>query len=119
MISKNSKHSNETARSSNRRWRLSHLAFCAAALPLWSACVEPSAESALGSKTQELRNGADRLRNYIARQVGGLRVCRRRSREVAAQLVQVAAHGMPPVPVPEHVAQPVRHECCSAVDVVE
>jgi len=38
---------------------------------------------------------------------GGIRVRRGGGREVAAELVQVAADGVPPVPVAEHLAQPV------------
>jgi hypothetical protein len=41
---------------------------------------------------------------------GGLGVGRGGGRAVAAQLVQVAADGVPPVPLAEHLAQPVdRH----------
>jgi hypothetical protein len=38
---------------------------------------------------------------------GGLRVRRGGGSEVAAKLVQVAAHGVPAVPLAEHLAQPV------------
>jgi hypothetical protein len=38
---------------------------------------------------------------------GGIRVRRGGGREVAAELVQVAADGVPPVPLAEHLAQPV------------
>ena len=39
--------------------------------------------------------------------MGGFRVRRGRGRQVASQLVQVSAHGVPSVPLPEHLAQPV------------
>ncbi len=39
--------------------------------------------------------------------MGGIRVRRGGGREVAAELVQVAADGVPAVPVAEHLAQPV------------
>jgi hypothetical protein len=38
---------------------------------------------------------------------GGIRVRRGGGREVAAELVQVAADGVPAVPLAEHLAQPV------------
>ena len=40
-------------------------------------------------------------------EVGGLRVGRGGGREVSAQLVQVAADGVPAVAISEHVAEPV------------
>jgi hypothetical protein len=38
---------------------------------------------------------------------GGIRVCHGGGREVATELVEVAADGVPPVPFAEHLAQPV------------
>ena len=38
---------------------------------------------------------------------GGLGVCRRGGREVAVELVQVTPDCVPPVPLAEHLAQPV------------
>ena len=38
---------------------------------------------------------------------GGIRVRRGGGREVAAELVQLAVHRVPPVPLAEHLAQPV------------
>ena len=39
---------------------------------------------------------------------GGIRVRRAGGRQIAAELVQVPAHGVPPVPLADHLAQPVR-----------
>ena len=43
----------------------------------------------------------------VRRQAGRLRVLGRGGRAVAAELVQITADGVPPVPVAEHLAQPV------------
>ena len=43
----------------------------------------------------------------VRRPAGGLGVVRSGGRLVAAELVQVPANGVPPVPLADHVAQPV------------
>lgn len=65
--------SNDSKQMRKSRARALRLAFCALALPAVSGCQDAATEdSALGTETQALWQGADRLRSYIARQVGGL-----------------------------------------------
>jgi mono/diheme cytochrome c family protein len=55
-----------------RSW-VSQLALCALSLPVVAGCQGSSAgEISLGTETQELWHSADRLREHIAGQVGGL-----------------------------------------------
>ena len=44
---------------------------------------------------------------HVRGPTGGIRVCRGGGRQVATELVQVAADGVPAVPLAEHLAQPV------------
>ena len=72
MIAEDSQDMKTTRRSRTGRSLLGPLAISAMALSFGSGCAEPGSEGSLASEAQALRGGADRLRHYIARQVGGL-----------------------------------------------
>ena len=72
MTAEDSQDMKTTRRSRTGRSLLGPLAISAMALSFGSGCAEPSTEGSLASEAQALRGGADRLRHYIARQVGGL-----------------------------------------------
>lgn len=72
MSSKDPKHMTTSRRSRSIHTRLSQLALCAAALPLYGGCSDANTQSSLAAEAQALHGKPDRLRNYIARQVGGL-----------------------------------------------
>jgi hypothetical protein len=56
----------------NARSRAVQLAICVAVLPVLGGCEGPTAEGEVGSQSEALRNGKDGLREFIARQSGGL-----------------------------------------------
>ena len=72
MIAKDSKNLRESCRSQSGGSRLRSLTLCALALPLASSCSDPNLPSSLAAEEQALHGRPDRLRDYIARQVGGL-----------------------------------------------
>lgn len=84
------------------RARVLNLALCAVALPIMGGCQEPVVETSIGQETEELRRGAGDLRDFIARQVGGL-----------DKLTVPADDASIPLP-PEDPARPLRYETSEA-----
>src|SRR5512132_2893670 len=74
---------------------------------LWRTLSETTVPTSLGGPRAGGLTDEVVALGHVGGPTGGIGVRRGGGREVAAELVQVAADGVPPVPLADHLAQPV------------